>query len=201
MKILKVFENNPNPKFLDMAVEALRDGDIVIYPTDTLYAIGCDALNNSAINKICKLKGINPDKTNLSIICDGISMVAEYARFDNRQFKVLKTNLPGPFTFILPSSSSLPKVFKGRKTVGIRVPENNVAVELVRRLGNPILSTTISYTDDDYAVNPELIAETYADSAAYLLDGGDGGLIPSTVVDMTSGELDIVREGKGDLIY
>lgn len=201
MKILKVFENNPNPKYLDMAVEALRDGDIVIYPTDTLYAIGCDALNNSAINKICKLKGINPDKTNLSIICDGISMVAEYARFDNRQFKVLKTNLPGPFTFILPSSSSLPKVFKGRKTVGIRVPENNVAVELVRRLGNPILSTTISYTDDDYAVNPELIAETYADSAAYLLDGGDGGLIPSTVVDMTSGELEIVREGKGDLIY
>lgn len=201
MKVLKVFENNPNPKFLDMAVEALRDGDIVIYPTDTLYAIGCDALNNSAINKICKLKGINPDKTNLSIICDGISMVAEYARFDNRQFKVLKTNLPGPFTFILPSSSSLPKVFKGRKTVGIRVPENNVAVELVRRLGNPILSTTISYTDDDYAVNPELIAETYADSAAYLLDGGDGGLIPSTVVDMTSGELEIVREGKGDLIY
>ncbi len=201
MKILKVFENNPNPKFLDMAVEALRDGDIVIYPTDTLYAIGCDALNNSAINKICKLKGINPDKTNLSIICDGISMAAEYARFDNRQFKVLKTNLPGPFTFILPSSSSLPKVFKGRKTVGIRVPENNVAVELVRRLGNPILSTTISYTDDDYAVNPELIAETYADSAAYLLDGGDGGLIPSTVVDMTSGELEIVREGKGDLIY
>ena len=201
MKILKVFENNPNPKFLDMAVEALRDGDIVIYPTDTLYAIGCDALNNSAINKICKLKGINPDKTNLSIICDGISMAAEYARFDNRQFKVLKTNLPGPFTFILPSSSSLPKVFKGRKTVGIRVPENNVALELVRRLGNPILSTTISYTDDDYAVNPELIAETYADSAAYLLDGGDGGLIPSTVVDMTSGELEIVREGKGDLIY
>ena len=201
MKILKVFENNPNPKFLDMAVEALRDGDIVIYPTDTLYAIGCDALNNSAINKICKLKGINPDKTNLSIICDGISMAAEYARFDNRQFKVLKTNLPGPFTFILPSSSSLPKVFKGRKTVGIRVPENNVAVELVRRLGNPILSTTISYTDDDYAVNLELIAETYADSAAYLLDGGDGGLIPSTVVDMTSGELEIVREGKGDLIY
>lgn len=201
MKVLKVFENNPNPKFLDMAVEALRAGDIVIYPTDTLYAIGCDALNNSAINKICKLKGINPDKTNLSIICDGISMAAEYARFDNRQFKVLKTNLPGPFTFILPSSSSLPKVFKGRKTVGIRVPENNVAVELVRRLGNPILSTTISYTDDDYAVNPELIAETYADSAAYLLDGGDGGLIPSTVVDMTSGELEIVREGKGDLIY
>lgn len=201
MKILKVFENNPNPKFLDMAVEALRDGDIVIYPTDTLYAIGCDALNNSAINKICKLKGINPDKTNLSIICDGISMAAEYARFDNRQFKILKNNLPGPFTFILPSSSSLPKVFKGRKTVGIRVPENNVAVELVRRLGNPILSTTISYTDDDYAVNPELIAETYADSAAYLLDGGDGGLIPSTVVDMTSGELEIVRDGKGDLIY
>ena len=114
---------------------------------------------------------------------------------------MLNTNLPGPFTFILPSSSSLPKVFKGRKTVGIRVPENNVAVELVRRLGNPILSTTISYTDDDYAVNPELIAETYADSAAYLLDGGDGGLIPSTVVDMTSGELEIVREGKGDLIY
>lgn len=201
MKILKVFDNNPNPKYIDMVVEALCDGEIIIYPTDTLYAIGCDALNNNAINKICKLKGINPDKTNLSIICDGISMAAEYARFDNRQFKVLKSNLPGPFTFILPSSSSLPKVFKGRKTVGIRVPKNNVAVALVRSLGNPILSTTISFKDDDYAVNPELIAETYAGSAAYLLDDGDGGLIPSTVVDMTSGELEIVREGKGELIY
>lgn len=199
MKILKVFRKNPNERYLEMAVKAMRNGKIVIYPTDTLYAIGCDALNNSAINRICKIKGINPDKTRLSIVCDSISMAAEYARFNNEQFKMLRRYLPGAFTFIFPSSSSLPKVFKGRKTVGIRIPDNKVATELARLLGNPILSTTIAYDDEDYAINPELIAETYAETAEYLLDDGDGGTIPSTVVDCTDGEIEVIREGKGIL--
>lgn len=199
MRILKILENSINDKFIDIAVKALADGEILIYPTDTLYAIGCNALNNSAIGKICKIKGINPDKTNLSIICDGISMAAEYARFDNRMFKLLKNNMPGPFTFIFPASSSLPKVFKGRKSVGIRIPDNKIAIELVRRLGNPVLSTTIKYEDDDYGVNPELIAEAYDGVVPYMIDGGDGGLVPSTVVDCTTGEAEVVREGKGEL--
>ncbi len=199
MKVLKILENSINDKFIDLAVEALRNGDIIVYPTDTLYAIGCDALNNAAINKICKVKRINPDKTNLSIICDNISMAAEYARFDNNMFKLMKRNLPGPFTFIFPSSSSLPKVFKGRKTVGIRIPDNRIATEIVAKLGNPILSTTIEYEDEDYAISPELIAETYANIAAIMIDGGDGGLIPSTVVDCTGNDIEIIREGKGTL--
>ncbi len=199
MKVLKILENSINDKFIDLAVAALRNGDIIVYPTDTLYAIGCDALNNAAINKICKVKRINPDKTNLSIICDNISMAAEYARFDNNMFKLMKRNLPGPFTFIFPSSSSLPKVFKGRKTVGIRIPDNRIATEIVAKLGNPILSTTIEYEDEDYAISPELIAETYANIAAIMIDGGDGGLIPSTVVDCTGNDIEIIREGKGTL--
>lgn len=199
MKILKFFEGDINEKHIDMIVDALRDGKIIIYPTDTLYAIGCDALNNKAINEICKLKGINPDKTNLSIVCSEISMAAEYARFDNDQFKMMKANLPGPFTFIFHSSSTLPKVFKGRKTVGVRIPNNQIAVEIASRLGNPILSTTIEYDDEDYATNPDLIAENYADSVEYVIDGGIGGTIPSTVVDCTEGDVTILREGKGEL--
>lgn len=199
MRVLKILENNINDRFIDIAVKALADGEIIIYPTDTLYAIGCNALNNSAIGKICKIKGINPDKTNLSIICDGISMAAEYAKFDNHMFKVLKKNLPGPFTFIFPASSSLPKVFKGRKTVGVRIPDNKIAVELVSRLGNPVLSTTIKYEDEDYAVNPELIAEAYDGIVPYMIDGGEGELEPSTVIDCTGGDIEVLREGKGVL--
>lgn len=200
MKILEIFEKNPNEKYIDMAVDALRNGEIVIYPTDTLYALGCDALNNSAVNKICRIKNINPEKTNLSIICDNISMAAEYARFDNKDFQMLKRNLPGAFTFIFRASSSLPKVFKGRKTVGIRIPRNNIARTLAERLGNPILTTSVVGRDDDYVTNPSLIAETYKNDAVILLDSGEGSIQPSTVVDCTGDEVTIVREGKGDLI-
>lgn len=201
MKILKLQERNPNERYIAMAADALRNGDIIIYPTDTLYAVGCDALNNSAILKVCKRKNINPEKTHLSIVCDSISMASEYARFNDQQFKMLRRNLPGPFTFVFPSSLSLPKVFKGRKTVGIRIPDNQIAISLVSELGRPILSTTIEYADEDYAVNPDLIAETYAETAIYLLDGGEGGIVPSTVVDCTDDIPKILREGKGELQY
>lgn len=199
MKVCKIYGDNIDEKSLAVVAKALKSGEIIIYPTDTLYAFGCDALNNNAISKICKLKGINPDKQFLSIVCENISMAAEYARFGNNEFRLLKDNTPGPFTFIFPSSSSLPKVFKGRKTVGIRVPDNKIATTLAKMLGNPIMSTTIKSEDEDYATNPDLMAETYADSVDYIIDNGVGGLVPSTIVDCTASEYQIVREGKGEL--
>ena len=198
MKILKIFEENPNDKYIDEAIEVLRDGGIIIYPTDTLYALGCDALNNQAIERICKLKGLKSDKTNLSIICKDISQVAEYARFGNDVFKLMRSNLPGPFTFILTALSALPKAFKGRKTVGVRVPDNRIARLLVERLGNPILSSSVKCDDEDYGCEPELIAQCY-DGVELILDSGRSDSVPSTVVDCTSGECEIVRQGKGEL--
>ena len=199
MKILKIYAENPNERYLDMAVEALRNGGIVIYPTDTLYAFGCDALNNQAIERICRLKSIKSDKTNLSIICKDISQVAEYARFSNDDYKLLRNNLPGAFTFIFPSLSSLPKAFKGRKTVGIRIPDNNIAIRLVEKLGNPIMTTSVAYEDEDYGCEPELMAQRYSDSIDVIIDAGRGELEPSTIVDCTSGEPKIIRQGKGEL--
>lgn len=199
MKILKLYADNPNERYLDMAVDALRDGKIIIYPTDTLYALGCDALNNQAIERICKLKSIKSDKTNLSIICKDISQVAEYARFSNDDFKMMKENLPGAFTFICPSLSSLPKAFKGRKTVGIRIPDNRIATMLVERLGNPIMTSSVEHCDEDYGCEPELMAQRYEDAVEIVIDAGRGELEPSTVVDCTSGEAEISRQGKGEL--
>ena len=199
MKILKLYADNPNERYLDMAVDALRDGKIIIYPTDTLYALGCDALNNQAIERICKLKSIKSDNTNLSIICKDISQVAEYARFSNDDFKMMKENLPGAFTFIYPSLSSLPKAFKGRKTVGIRIPDNRIATMLVERLGNPIMTSSVEHYDEDYGCEPELMAQRYEDAVEIVIDAGRGELEPSTVVDCTSGEAEIIRQGKGEL--
>ena len=201
MKILKMYTSNINDRFMDEVIETLRDGGIVIYPTDTLYAIGCDALKNNAIERICKIKGINPQRTNLSIVCSDISQASQYARIDNRAFQLLRENLPGAFTFILPAASTLPKVFKGRKTVGIRVPDNVIACEIAARLGNPILTTSIEWDDDpEDGCNPQAIAMKYEDVVDVVIDGGSGELIPSTIVDCTdSSAPEIVREGKGVL--
>ena len=201
MKILKMYTSNINDRFMDEVIETLRDGGIVIYPTDTLYAIGCDALKNNAIERICKIKGINPQRTNLSIVCSDISQASQYARIDNRAFQLLREYLPGAFTFILPAASTLPKVFKGRKTVGIRVPDNVIACEIAARLGNPILTTSIEWDDDpEDGCNPQAIALKYEDVVDVVIDGGSGELIPSTIVDCTdSSALEIVRDGKGEL--
>jgi tRNA threonylcarbamoyl adenosine modification protein (Sua5/YciO/YrdC/YwlC family) len=137
--LIKIYNENPNTREIDKVVSALQDGGIVIYPTDTLYAFGCDALNVRAVEKICNLKGINPEKSNLSIICNDLSIISEYAKVDTPTFKLMKRNLPGPFTFILPTTSSLPKIYKKKKTVGIRVPDNKIIREIVIRLGNPVL--------------------------------------------------------------
>lgn len=158
MTILPMYPTSLNEKYLEHAVDTLRSGGIIIYPTDTLYAIGCDALNNNAIERICRIKGINPQKTELSIICHDISQAAEYARIDNRAFKMLKEYLPGPFTFLLPSSTRLPKVFKGRKTVGIRIPDNPIPTAIAGMLGNPILTTSVEDDGEGSLIYPQSLA-------------------------------------------
>ena len=199
----KIYPENPNLKEIDKIIAVLRDGGLVIYPTDTVYAIGCDALNVRAVEKICKLKGIDPRKSNLSIICYDLSNISEYAKVSNLVFKAMKKNLPGPFTFILPTSGELPKIYKNKKEVGIRIPDNNIIRELVKQLGNPILTTSIHDEDDDiveYSTDPELIYEKYEDIVDVVIDGGYGGVEASTVVDCTTDEISIVRQAKGDLI-
>lgn len=201
MKILKMYTSNINDRFMADVIDTLRNGGIIIYPTDTLYAIGCNALNNNAIERICKIKGINPQRTNLSIVCSDISQASQYARIDNKAYQLLRENLPGGFTFILPSASTLPKVFKGRKSVGIRVPDNEIAREIAIQLGNPILTTSVEWDDDpEDGCNPQAIALKYEDVVDIVIDGGYGGLIPSTIIDCTdSNNPEIIREGKGEL--
>ncbi|MCD8137310.1 MAG: threonylcarbamoyl-AMP synthase [Parabacteroides gordonii] len=199
--LIKIYPENPNPREIDKVIEVLRDGGLVIYPTDTVYAIGCDALNVRAVEKICQMKGINPQKSNLSIICYDLSNLSEYAKVNNAAFKLMKKNLPGPFTFILPTSSELPKIYKNRKEVGIRVPDNNIIRTLVKELGNPILTMSVHDDDDmiEYTTDPELIHEKYENLVDLVIDGGFGGFEASTVVDCTTDEFEIVRQGKGRL--
>ena len=199
MKVLQIIEDNINLRHIEEIAAVLRDGGIIVYPTDTVYAIGCDALNNQAIERICALKAMKSAKTNLSIICIDISEVAQYAKFDNTQFRLMKNNLPGPFTFIFPAMSKLPKAFKGRRTVGIRIPENKIATAIEQELGHPILTTSVPAQDDDYRCEPELIAEALGANVDVVVDSGRGGLIPSTVVDCTGSEPEIIRQGKGEL--
>lgn len=204
--LVRIHPDNPNPREIAKVIDVLRDGGLIIYPTDTLYAIGCDALNSRAVEQICKLKGVDPQKSNLSVICSDLSNLSEYARVSNDAFKLMKTNLPGPFTFLLPTSSRLPKIYKNRKEVGIRVPDNNIARTLVRELGNPILS--MSWTDGsdedlpkEYRTDPELIHESYGHLVNLVIDGGTGDLTPSTVVNCLETPFEIVREGKGELEF
>ena len=201
--LIRLYEQNPSQRGINQIVETLREGGIIIYPTDTVYAMGCDALNVRAVEQICKFKGINPQKANLSIICYDLSSISEYAKVDNTVFKLMKKNLPGAFTFILNATSNLPKIYKNRKEVGIRMPDNNIIRTIVNELGNPILSTSVRTKDDilDYATDPELIEEEYGDSVDIVIDGGYGGLEPSTIVDCTGDDIEIIRQGKGELIY
>ncbi len=201
--LIKLYTDNPNERELQKIVAVLRDGGTVIYPTDTIYGIGCDALNVRAVEKICDLKGIDPQKSNLSIICNDLSNISEYARVKTPAFKMMRKNLPGPFTFILPTTSSLPKIYKNKKTVGIRVPDNSIIRRLVEMLGNPILSTTVKDENDEieYTTDPELIYEKWGEFADIVIDGGIGGIEPSTVIDYSEDEPIIVRQGKGELIY
>lgn len=200
--LVKIYPENPNPREIAKVVKALQDGELIVYPTDTVYAIGCDALNVRAVERICRMKGVNPQKSNLSIICSDLSNLSEYAKVNNATFKLMKKNLPGPFTFILPTSSELPKIYKNRKEVGIRVPDNNIVRTLVSELGNPLLTMSVHDEDDElieYSTDPELIHEKYANQVSIVIDGGMGGIEPSTVVDCTDDEFEVIRQGKGEL--
>ena len=201
MKTLTIYPDNPNERHIAEAAEALRRGEIIVYPTDTVYALGCDALNNRAIERLCHIKGITPDKNLLSIVCADLSMASEYARIDNRAFRILKEYLPGAFTFILPAATTLPKAFKGRKSTGLRIPNNNIARALVSELGHPLLTTSVppDYDNDEEIASPGAIGMRYEKSGdvSLLIDGGEGGCIPGTIVDLTdSSEPVIVRQGE-----
>ena len=200
MSVLKFYGGTVNDRHIDTMVEALRRGEIVIYPTDTLYALGCDALNQRAIERLCRLKGLNPDKNLLSIVCADIAQAAEYARIDNRAFRILKEYLPGPFTFILPASTKLPKVFKGRKTVGVRIPDNAVATALAGALGGPLLTSSVGVpTEDPESVtDPDALALAYHNEVSVVADGGAGSAEPSTIVDLgDSSAPEVIRQGLG----
>lgn len=201
--LIKIYPENPNEKAIDQAVEVLRKGGLIIYPTDTVYGLGCDITNQKAIEKICKIRGIKPEKANFSFICSDLSHIADYVKpIDTTVFRLLKKALPGPFTFIFNASGQVPKLLSSnKKTVGIRVPDNNIARAIVTALGNPILSTSIKDEDEliEYSTDPELIHEKYEDLVDMVIDGGYGGNEASTVVDCTSGDFEIIREGKGIL--
>lgn len=194
MNTIKIWNNNPSDKQLDEIAAILEDGQTAIIPTDTMYALTCDAMNMRAIERICRLKGINPEKTNLSILCSDISMASVYARIDNKGFSILKNETPGPVTLLFRTVSSLPRAFKNRKTVGIRIPDSHTARSIVERLGRPLLTTTIQYEDEDYATNPELIAETYDNQIDLMVDAGKGGMVQSTIIDCTGNDPVVVRE-------
>ena len=201
--LLKIYEDNPNPKAIQQAVDVLKKGGVIIYPTDTVYGIGCDITNHKAIERVCQIRGLKPDKSNLSFICYDLTDISNYTKpFDTAVFRILKKALPGPFTFIFNASGQVPKLLSSKKkTVGIRVPDNNVVREIVKELGNPIVSSSIHDEDEiiEYSTDPELIYEKYQDLVDIVIDGGYGGNVASTVVDLTSGEFEVVREGKGDL--
>lgn len=202
--ILKLYQKNNAPAVLQQVVDTLNDGGIIIYPTDSKYAIGCHALKERAIEQVCRFKGIDPKKNHLSVICYDLSTVSEYAKLDNNTFKLMKRHLPGPFTFILEASGRLPKIFKGRKEVGIRMPENAIIQEIAQLLGAPILTTSLPYEEDEdiaYLTDPELIAEQWEDQVDLIIDGGIGSFDETTVVDCTDGTPMIVRQGLGELEF
>lgn len=201
--LIKIYPENPNPKAIEQIVEVLKKGGLIIYPTDTVYGLGCDITNQKAIEKICRIRGIKPEKANFSFICSDLRHISDYIKpIDTATFRVLKKALPGPFTFILNANNNVPKLLSSnKKTVGIRVPDNDIAREIVRQLGNPILSTSIRDDDEviEYSTDPDLIHEKYEDKVDVVIDGGYGDNEASTVVDCTSGEFEVIREGKGDL--
>ncbi|GET47143.1 L-threonylcarbamoyladenylate synthase [Capnocytophaga felis] len=199
-EFIKIYNENPNEKEIAKVVQVLRNGGLVIYPTDTVYGLGCDITNTKALERIAKIKGIKLEKANFSFICPDLSNLSDYVKqIDTSTFKILKRALPGPYTFILPGSNNLPSAFKKKKTVGIRIPDNNIARIIVERLGNPIVSTSIRDEDDviEYTTDPELIFEKWQNKVDIVIDGGYGDNMASTVIDLSGSEPVVIREGKG----
>jgi tRNA threonylcarbamoyl adenosine modification protein (Sua5/YciO/YrdC/YwlC family) len=201
-QFLKIYEDKPSEAAIKKVVDVLRDGGLIIYPTDTVYGLGCDITNSKALERIAKIKGIKLEKANFSFVCSDLSNISDYVKqIDTATFKILKRALPGPYTFILPGNNDLPKEFRKKKTVGIRVPDNNIAIEIVKMLGNPIVSTSIHDDDEviEYSTDPELIFEKWHNVVDLVIDGGYGDNTPSTIIDLSGYEPEVVREGKGDI--
>ena len=198
---IKLYNENPNAKEIAKVIKVLQSGGLVIYPTDTVYGLGCDITKTKALEKIAQIKGVKLEKANFSFICNDLSHLSDYVKqIDSATFKILKRALPGPYTFILPGSNNLPKVFKKKTTVGIRIPDNNIIRTLVAELGHPIVSTSIRDEDDvlEYTTDPELIFKKWQNLVDVVIDGGYGDNEPSTVIDLTE-EPTVLREGKGSL--
>jgi tRNA threonylcarbamoyl adenosine modification protein (Sua5/YciO/YrdC/YwlC family) len=201
--LIKIYPENPNPKHILKVVDTLRSGGIIIYPTDTVYAMGCDVKEIKTIEKIAKFKGMNPKNPDLSLIFHDMSQLSDYTIIrDNNVFKLLKRNLPGPFTFIVQANSQIPKMFRNKKkTVGIRIPSNPIILEIVKELGRPVVTASVHDSDEvlEYTTDPELIHEKYHDFADVVVDGGYGNNEASTIVDCTGDEFIIIRQGLGEL--
>jgi len=201
-EFIKIYEENPDENRISEVVDVLRKGGLVIYPSDSVYALGCDIKNTKALEKVARIKGVKLEKANFSFVCDSISNISDYVKQINTStYKILKRSLPGPYTFILPGNNNLPKVFKKKKEVGIRVPDNAIALAIVRELGNPIISTSIKDEDEiiEYTTDPELIYEKWHKLVDVIIDGGYGGNIPSTVINLCGDEPELIRKGKGSL--
>src|SRR5690606_266701 len=200
--LLKIYPENPNPKAIKQVVDVLKKGGLIIYTTDTVYGLGCDITNTKALEKVAQIKGVKLEKANFSFVCHDLSNLSDYVKqIDTSTFKILKRALPGPYTFILPGAKSLPSVFKKKKTVGIRVPNNSIALEIVKALGNPIISTSIHDEDEilEYTTDPELIFEKWNKRVDLVVDGGYGDNEASTIIDLSEEQPVIIREGKGSL--
>lgn len=201
--LVKIYPENPNPKAIKTVVDCLNDGGVIIFPTDTVYALGCDMFKSRAVDRVARIKGVKKDKANFSFLCHDLSHLSDFTKpLTNDVFKLMKSTLPGPFTFILEANNTVPKILhRKKKTVGIRVPDNEITRELIRQLGNPIMSTSIHDEDEvlEYTTDPELIHEKFENLVDIVVDGGYGDNEPSTIIDCTGHEIEIVREGKGKL--
>jgi len=203
-QLIKIYNDNPNPKAIEKVVDVLRKGGVIIYPTDTVYGLGCDIKNTAALEKVARLRGVKLEKANFSFIFYDLSNLSDYIRqIETYIYKILKKSLPGPYTFILRGNNKLPKAFKKRKTVGIRIPDNNIIRDIVKALGNPVVSTSIYDEDEviEYTTDPELIYEKWHKKVDLVIDGGYGGNQPSTIIDLTGDEIEIIREGKGPVDF
>lgn len=200
--LLRIHPETPSQRQVNMVIDCLKKGGVIIYPTDTVYGLGCDIYNSRAVDRVARIKGIKKEKANFSFICHDLSHLSDFTKpIDNSIFKLMKSSLPGPYTFILNANSNVPRIFQSKKkTVGIRVPDNNIILEIVRELGNPVMTTSIHDEDEllEYTTDPELIYEKYESQVDIVIDGGYGGFVPSTILNCTSDEPELIRRGKGD---
>lgn len=198
--LIQIHPDNPQPRLIKQVVECLKDGGVIVYPTDTIYGLGCDISQHKAVDRICKIKGVDPQKAQLSFICSDLSHLSDYTKsIDTPLYRMLKSYLPGPYTFILPASKQVPKMLQSKKsTVGIRVPDNNICRDFLTALGNPILSASLPGEMVEDYTDPEIIHEKFEQLVDFVIDGGNGGMVPSTVVDCTTDDWAIIRQGLGE---